>query len=438
MKHESIGLHVPRILIPRKDVDLTKWAVVACDQYTSQPEYWDAVENVVGSSPSTLRLVIPEAYLGRVDEEERIASIRRSMDDYLAQGILKPLDEGFVLVERTSPSGKTRRGLVVALDLERYDFTPGSKSLVRATEGTVMERLPIRVKIRSRASIEIPHTMVLIDDPEMSVIEPLFNETLPLLYDFPLMMNAGRLKGYHITEPRIVDTIASGLGRLLERAGKTGRQGEAEGFLFAVGDGNHSLAAAKLFWEGLKAGGIEGVLEHPARHALVELVNLHDRGLTFEPIHRLLSPAVASEVLDAMRDFFAQYRCEMRLVFGEHASADAKDHPGRQIIRFKAPGTTGHIILENAPWNLEVASLQAFLDAYCAQNPGMILDYIHGTDTLEMLCSREGHLGFFVPVIKKERLFPTIALEGALPRKAFSMGHAEEKRHYMECRKIVP
>ncbi len=436
MTYNSVALAVPRILLPDPRVDLTRWAVVACDQYTSQPEYWRDVERFVGASPSTLRLILPEAFLGTEEEERFLASIRRTMDAYLEQGILQPLEEGFVLVERTTSHGSTRRGLVVSLDLERYDFSPGSTSLVRATEGTVMERLPVRVRIRSRASIELPHIMVLIDDPGMTVIEPLFRTNPRKIYDFDLMMRGGSLRGYHITERPILDSIASGLERLAdpERCRKRYGSSGDDALLYAVGDGNHSLAAAKLFWEQVReASGAD----HPARYALVELVNLHDPGLTFEPIHRYLANVKPPLVLDAMSDFFTRHGCRVSFTDGPGAKPSTAPSGNAHVIGYRSGDDRGSIVIEDAPWTLEVGSIQAFLDDFCDATPDARTDYIHGTDTLEGLASSWGSMGFFLPVISKNRLFETIVREGVLPRKAFSMGHADEKRFYMECRKIV-
>ena len=307
MSHENVALHIPRILLPRAGSDLTRWSVVACDQFTSQPEYWEQVDDLVGSSPSTLRLIYPEAHLNNSDENGRLDAIRSSMDHYLEQGILEPLKEGFVLIERVTARGTLRRGLLVCLDLEHYDFREGSTCLIRATEGTVVERLPVRVKIRSRASMELPHIMVLIDDPEMTVIEPLFGQRLTKLYDFELMMNGGHVRGYHVDHPKTIDAIGKSLARLADPARFSDRYGvrDTDVLLYAVGDGNHSLASAKLFWEQIKAQAADrtAVMSHPARYALVELVNVHDKGLEFEPIHRVLFNVKPGEVFSAMEDF---------------------------------------------------------------------------------------------------------------------------------------
>ncbi|HOM29523.1 MAG TPA: DUF1015 domain-containing protein [Deltaproteobacteria bacterium] len=432
MNFDKVALHVPSILVPNPQIDYTKWSVIACDQYTSQPEYWREVERIVGSSPSTLRLILPEAYLGDTADETALEAIKKTMDIYLADGTLQPIGEGFVLVERTTSGGSLRRGLMVALDLESYDFSQGSSSLVRATEETVLERLPARVKIRSRASVELPHTMVLIDDDAMSVIEPLFGRPLEKIYDFSLMMNGGRVRGYRVTDDRTITSVARSLEALLETSRR--RAGAGGAILYAVGDGNHSLAAAKLFWEEIK--NLPGASGHPARYALVELVNLHDRGLVFEPIHRVLFNVDPGRVLEALADFFTGMRCTCT-VTGE-PPAPTRPQGGTQLIRYVSGKGRGTIRLERSPWVLEVAGLQAFIDAYVKENPAVRVDYIHGEPALETLSAQEDTMGFMLPVISKDLLFATIAKDGRLPRKAFSMGHADDKRFYLECRKIVP
>lgn len=440
MSLERVALHVPRILLPKAGSDLTRWSVVACDQFTSQPEYWQRVDEYVGPSPSTLRLIYPEAHLNGSDENGRLDAIRDSMDSYLERGVLEPLKEGFVLIERVTARGVLRRGLLVCLDLEHYDFREGSTCLIRATEGTVVERLPVRVKIRSRASIELPHIMVLIDDPEMTVIEPLFGQRLTKLYDFGLMMNGGRVRGYHVDHPKTIDAIAKGLARLADPARFSDRYGvrNTDVLLYAVGDGNHSLASAKLFWEQVRdqAADRASVMGHPARYALVELVNVHDKGLEFEPIHRVLFNVKPEQVFSAMEDFFAPKDSEVT-VLAEGEPLPFEDSRV-QVIDYMTTRSEGRVVIRNPQWNLEVGSLQAFLDAYCRENREAVIDYIHGDDVLHDLASKPSAVGFHLPVISKHDLFKTIILEGVLPRKAFSMGHADEKRYYVECRKIVP
>jgi hypothetical protein len=285
--YEDIGLQIPRILLPRKGIDLNKWAVIACDQFTSEPEYWQQVEALVGEAPSTYNLVLPEAYLDKQGEEARISIIQEKMGAYLQKKILEAR-EGLVYIERRV-NGKTRHGLMVCLDLECYDFTKGSSSLIRATEGTIVERLPPRMKIRSGALLEVPHILVLIDDPQRTVIEPVEKATggLEKLYDFELMLGSGHLTGYVVDEEleqQVVDSLRN-LAKPEFFAAKYGLRQDKPVLLYAMGDGNHSFATAKAVWERMKP---EVGLDHPARYALVELENLHDDGLRFEPIHRVL------------------------------------------------------------------------------------------------------------------------------------------------------
>jgi len=438
MNLEDIALEIPRILLPRQGTDLTKWAVVACDQYTSQPEYWKQVEGLVGSSPSTFRLILPEAYLEDPAYADANGKIWKTMEKYLSDDTFAPPRKGFVLVERITSRGATRKGLIVCLDLERYDFREGSTSLIRATEGTVMERLPPRVAIRKGAGVESPHIMVLIDDPEKTVIEPLFRKDPAKLYDFELMMEGGHIRGYLIDGEGNIRTIASCLAALADRDAFNSRYGvkDREVLLYAMGDGNHSLAAAKVFWEQVKneAKDRNAIMGHPARYALVELVNVHDDGLEFEPIHRVVFNTTVEKLLEAMKTFFG--KDGMSFAVSEGAAPDRA--PGTQVIPFVAQGRKGSITIRNSKWNVEVGSLQSFLDAYCKDHPETKIDYIHGDDVVAELSSKKDTAGFLLPAFSKHELFKTIILEGVLPRKAFSMGHAEEKRFYLECRKIRP
>ena len=441
MSLQKVALHVPRILLPRQGTDLTRWSVVACDQFTSQGEYWKQVDELVGLFPSTLRLIYPEAYLNSTDNDEQIDKISTVMERYLREGILEPQKEGFILIERTTARGIIRHGLLVCLDLEHYDFKEGSTSLIRASEGTVVERLPVRVKIRASATIELPHIMVLIDDPEMTVIEPLFSKRPTKLYDFDLMMNGGHIRGYQVGDAGAIRGITRSLMRLADPARFSDRYGlrdSADVLLYAVGDGNHSLASAKLFWEQLKdrSGDKVAIMNHPARFALVELVNLHDKGLEFEPIHRVLFHVESDDVFAAMTDFFTPKDSEVSIITDD--DPEPVQQKNAHTIEFITQSSHGHILISNPRWNLEVGSLQAFLDAYCKDHQQAEIDYIHGDKVLKDLARRPSAMGFLLPVLSKHDLFKTIILEGVLPRKAFSMGHAEEKRYYVECRKIRP
>lgn len=389
-----------KILLPREGINLNKWAVVACDQFTSEPEYWDEVATYVGNEPSTLRIILPEVYLESPDKEARIEKINATMKDYLDSGILRERFEGLMLVERETR--KKRRGLVVALDLENYEYTKGSKTLIRATEGTVESRIPPRLEIRKNALVELPHIMVLIDDPNKTVIEPLFEENLEKVYDFELMMRGGHIKGWKIDDQNLIEKINQNLEKLIS----------SDGFLFAMGDGNHSLATAKAHWNNIKNNlNEEEKIDHPARFALVELVNVHDEGLEFEPIHRVIFGVES----DKLENFLA----------GEGKAVKMVSNGEEKIMRLKEVGS-----------NLVVGDLQKLLDEFLQQNPEVKIDYVHGEEAVKKLAMGK-NVGFILEGMKKEELFPTVEKDGALPRKTFSMGEAEEKRYYLESRKIV-
>lgn len=447
MTFEQIGLQVPTILLPKPGTDMNKWAVIACDQYTSEPEYWQRVSAAVEGYPSTLNLIFPEVYLENAGGESRIAEINTSMRRYLDEGILQEEPKpGFILVDRQTSAAPSRKGLVVALDLEEYDYSEGASTLIRATEGTILDRLPPRIKVRQGASIELPHIMVLIDDPERTVIEPLFERDLEEVYNFELMENGGRVRGWRVNDAASLGQVAAALGRLAEPARfaeKYQVQGRAP-VLYAMGDGNHSFATAKAIWERLKeqAADQQAIMDHPARYALVELVNVHDPGLEFEAIHRVIfnadlaaMEAQAAEFYQAQGASFRCERCADPMAAAEAARRLAQ--PGRHLIPFVAAEACGLLVIDNSPLHLVVATLQAFLDRFLEQNAAARIDYIHGEGPVTALGSKEGNVGFFLPAISKHDLFKTIILDGALPRKTFSMGDADEKRFYLECRKIV-
>lgn len=413
----GLGFYPAETLLPAS-ADLTKWSVVACDQYTSQPDYWQEVERFVGEAPSTLRMIVPELYLEEDGVEQRIADVNDAMDRYLESGLFRVTDQ-FLYVERTLRDGKLRRGLMGVVDLEQYDFTKGSESLIRATEGTVLERIPPRVKVREDASLECPHIMLLIDDPAKTVIEPIADrmDELEEVYRFGLMQDSGAIAGYLCDDAESM-RILSALGELAEPNAFNRRYG-LEGkspLLFAVGDGNHSLATAKTCYENLKKTlPEEEYRAHPARYALVEVVNLHDASLEFEPIHRVVFDVDEEKLLAALE-------------------AQCGSTGGQRILACNN-GQTKELRFNAAASNLPVGTLQSFLDAYIAENGGRV-DYIHGNEVVEELSSKPGNVGFLLEAMPKEELFKTVVLDGALPRKTFSMGHAWDKRFYLECRKI--
>ena len=412
------------ILLPKKGTDLAKWSVIACDQFTSEPDYWDAVEKTAGDAPSTYNLILPEAYLGAPDAGARLESISAHMREYLDAGVFEEYKDAMVYVERTDSRGRLRTGIVGAIDLEQYDYRKGSSSPVRATEATVLERIPPRVQIRKNAAIESPHIMILIDDRENTVIEPLAGRDLPLLYDFDLMQDGGHLKGWLLGEKEQKEI----LGALLaladpEHFEKLYGLKDEPVLLFAMGDGNHSLATAKECWEQLKAEHPgEDLSDHPARYALAEIVNLHSLALRFQPIHRIVTQTDPEGLMAYLTDALGLRET------GSEPSAG-------QFFRIVRQDGGACYEITKPTSNLAVGSLQAALDGYLAAHEGKI-DYIHGTGALEKLAAQEGTIGFFVPAMAKEDLFPTVIRDGALPRKTFSMGHARDKRYYMECRKI--
>ncbi|MBF0288300.1 MAG: DUF1015 domain-containing protein [SAR324 cluster bacterium] len=440
MNFEKIALHVPKILLPRPDVDLSKWAVIACDQYTSQPEYWEATRKCVADNPSTLNLIFPEIYLGSAQEEQMVKNIGECMNQYFEEKILVPEKPGFVLVERQINSDKTRKGLMVALDLEQYSYQEGSQALIRSTEGTILDRLPPRIKIRKNSIMEVPHIMVLIDDPEKSVIEPLFEKELEQLCDFELMMKGGHLRSYKINQKELIDEIASGLNRLIDREifdQKYSVSGK-ELLLYAMGDGNHSFATAKAIWEDIKeqADSPSSIANHPARYALVELVNIHDEGIQFEPIHRVLFNVNFDQMLQQMEALYQKKGCRVEYKQTEAPITTEQGHS--HVIPLVTEQENGVLIVHNPVFGSEVGTLQFFLDQYLVHNSNVKLDYIHGDTVVQSLGSKKNNVGFYLPAMRKEDLFKTIIMDGALPQKSFSLGEPEEKRFYLECRMINP
>ena len=405
------------ILIPKKGFE--KWSTVACDQFTSEPQYWRDVARFVGDAPSALKITLPEIYLGDDDLSDRIAGINRTMKAYLDGGVFGLLPSGMVHVERTLPGGLVRHGIVGAIDLEKYDFSAESSALIRATEGTVAERIPARVKIRRGAPLEIPHAMILFDDPDNTVIGPLtvspehdpkhgqnFNyasDSRKPIYAFPLMMGGGYIKGYSLSSNEIAG-VKSALAALADHSGSENPM------LFAVGDGNHSLAAAKQCY-----------LANPTeanRWALVELVNIHDPALEFEPIYRVLFGVDPDDVI------------------AEIKKASVSSSKGHKVTYVTAQ-KDGEIYL-GADTALAVGGVQEFIDDYMASHPDAQVDYIHGEEVTRHLAKEKESIGFIFDGMRKDELFPAVIADGALPRKTFSMGEAQSKRYYLEAKRIDP
>jgi hypothetical protein len=436
MSDESC-FRLPRLLLPRPGIDIAKWAVIACDQYTSEPDYWHRVEREVGDAPSTLHLIFPEVYLGKPDAPQRIARIQRTMRSYLADGLLRAHD-GAVYVERTI-GVRVRRGVMLELDLEQYDFGPGSQSPIRPTEGTMVERLAPRIEVRRGAELELPHILVLIDDTARTVIEPIGAQrnALSKLYEADLMLGGGHVAG-HAVDPHQGARVANALRTLADPRAFAARYGVTEGtppMLFAVGDGNHSLATAKAYWDGIKA---KVGMEHPSRYALVEVENIHDPALVFEPIHRLLF-GVRTDVRRALADAFGA-----RLSCNDMRSAEAMRErvrnpaPGTHVAGLVGPGARFTVVeIADPPSTLAVGTLQPFVDRFVKSGSASYVDYVHGDETLERLVMECGAVGIDLPPLRKEDLLRMVVREGALPRKTFSMGEADEKRFYVEARRIA-
>ena len=415
------------ILLPQ-NCDLSLWSVVACDQYTSQPEYWQRVEERVGRAPSALRLILPESCLEGPNVETDIMEINTTMTRYLRESRFKEYPHSLFYVERTLDCGKTRRGLIGMVDLEQYDYEPGSGAPIRATEGTVLSRIPPRVAVRKNAPVELPHVMLLADDPGKTVIEPLGERTneMEMVYDFELMEHGGHIKGWKLGEQEQAQVFAA-LEALADPYAFQTRYHLKEQLpvlLFAVGDGNHSLATAKECYErAKKLTPPEQWDKLPSRYALCELVNLHDESLEFEPIHRVVFGVKPEDLLDALLAYYP--------------GAIQGRGEGHVLSYVASRWSRGEVTVTSPRQQLPVGTLQAFLDEYCAAHPGSRIDYIHGADVARHLAEqREDAIAFLLPPMGKQELFPTVIHDGVLPRKTFSMGEAHDKRFYLEARKI--
>ena len=419
------------ILLPQS-CDLSLWSVVACDQYTSQPEYWQRVEERVGRAPSSLRLILPESCLEGPDVETDIMEINNTMTRYLREGRFAEYPDSLIYVERTLDNGRVRRGLMGMVDLEQYDYEPGAVTPVRATEGTVLSRIPPRVAVRKNAPIELPHVMLLADDPKETVIEPLAGQTgeMELLYDFDLMERGGHIKGWRLGEKQI-EQVARAMEALADPETFHRRYDLTEDtpvLLFAVGDGNHSLATAKECYERQKrVTPPEQWNSLPARYALCELVNLHDHSLEFEPIHRVMFGVDPRFLVDELVRYYPN------TLRGEGPATDQRRH----VLRYVHAGEEGVVTVLTPRAQLAVGTLQTFLDEFLATHPQSRIDYVHGDDVARSLaCEREDAIAFLLPAMGKEELFPTVIHDGVLPRKTFSMGEAHDKRFYLEARRI--
>lgn len=409
------------ILLP-KNVDMGKWSVVACDQYTSEPNYWKEVDDLVGDSPSTLRITLPELFLEESDVDDRISKINDTMKSYVDSDLFYELSDSMIYLERKQKDGRIREGIIGMVDLEDYSYEKGSQSLIRATEKTVIERIPPRLKVRENAPLELPHIMILIDDEKKDIIESLKYEVTKedIVYDFELMENGGHITGYVLSDSSI-NNIEEKLERLADKEyfDKKYDVKDKGVLLFAMGDGNHSLATAKANYENIKKTMTrDEYLNHPSRYALVELVNLHSEALEFEPIHRVIFDTDVEKLVESLYDYY-----------------DINEDGNGQYFELVTKDMNKKLYISNPKSNIAVGSIQIFLDEYLKENNGKI-DYIHGDNTTRNMGMEENNIGILFEAMPKEELFRTVILDGALPRKTFSMGHSYDKRFYLEARKI--
>jgi len=394
------------VLLP-EGVSMEKWSVVACDQFSSEHDYWERVQEIVEQAPSTLSMIIPEAFLEDIDEEQETKKISETMAAYLAKGLFKEIPNSYVYVQRTQPDGRIRHGIVGAMNLDEYDFA-ATTTPIRASEGTVLDRLPPRIKIRRMASLELPHIMTFIDDADDLVLGPLAKkaESLPVLYDFDLMEGGGHIKGMMVTgadAEKVMEAIQT--------------LNEKNDMLMVIGDGNHSLAAAKVYWDEIKKTLSEDERQkHPAGYALVEVNNVYDKAIDFEAIHRIAFDVSPKEFISAM----------------EKAMKPGSDY----IVHWVTKDGEGQIGIAADCIGDMLTEVQKFLDEY-AENPGCRIDYIHGEDSVRKLAYSENAVGLILPAMEKADLFDTVAVSGVFPKKSFSVGHARDKRYYLECRKIT-
>lgn len=403
------------ILLP-KSASMHRWAVIACDQFTSDNAYWQRVAETVGDAHSTLHMILPEAHLGAADEAAIVKNINKTMEEYLENDVFEVYKKSYIYVERTLLNGTVRPGLIGAVDLEEYDYNPGSVSAVRATEKTVLERIPPRQRVRKDASIEFPHVLMLADDDKKQLIEPIaaIKDRLFKIYDFDLMEGGGHITGW-VVRGEDAAAFDERLAAYIEAVPAKYADLSGAPVTLAVGDGNHSLATAKSCYEALKAAnpGMD-MSSHPARWALVELENIHDDSQVFEPIHRVLFNVDGKKLLKDMQAICAEGGYEVEYVLGAER---------------------GKLMLDKARGELAVAVLQEFLDQWMQENSCEI-DYIHGDDEVAELAQKENAIGFLLPGMEKHQLFRGVISGGVLPRKTFSMGHAREKRYYLEGRRI--
>jgi len=428
----EMGVIVPKILLP-KNLDIKTWSVIACDQFTQDREYWQKVYSIVGDKPSTLKITFPEIYLEDEGKSERISNIKKEMKSYIDNGVFAPPKEQCIYLERASKYGRVRHGLVVAIDLDTYEWKPFSKALTRATEATIIERIPPRIAIRKEAIIETPHIMLLVNDPNHILVEGIgerVKKNEPL-YQGELMMNSGSIKGWSVASDNDIEYFRATLQKIAE----ANTEPDGSIFLFAAGDGNHSLATAKSTWNEYKK-------DHPdvkncnMKYCLVEIVNIYDTGLTFEPIHRVLFDVDSEDFIKFMQKKL-NGKVEYVNDFNEVKNRVDKSKTDYGFM-FTNNGVTKFVHMATETKGLAVSVCQPAIDEYLvSRNKKGNIDFIHGSDELMRLAGQKGVVALYLPPINKDSFFATINGKGPLPRKSFSMGEADEKRFYLECRQIV-
>lgn len=450
-KIEDFGIRVPEILLP-KNIDVKSWSVIACDQYTQDLDYWKKAEAAAAGKPSTLNLILPEVYLNSPDKPARIEKIRKTMKSYIAEGagsqnsVFDTERNCMVYIERKTAFGRMRRGLVTQIDLETYEWKPFSKANIRATEATIVERIPPRMEIRRGAALELPHIMLLVDDKDDLLVGgagTAVRSKTPL-YSGELMCNGGEITGWAVES----DSEIAGVTEAVAKIAEAKRAADGSTFLFAVGDGNHSLATAKAVWDEYKEkliaeGADDATLRDcPVRYALVEIVNIYDKGLTFEPIHRVIFDCDVEGLIKTLAEKLGGSVSEVSDA-GELEVAVKASHADFGFA-YKAGGAQKYVLLKTGITELAVARLQPEIDEFlksataaaCASAKKAEIDYIHGSDEVLKLGERENAVGILLPPIAKDSFFETISGRGPLPRKSFSMGEADEKRFYLECRRL--